>query len=516
MKRSMSYRHKVIALIIIFLLLRIITASVLELGNDEAYYWLYSQDLRWNYFDHPPMIAAWVRLSTLNSWLDNYELMVRAGSIIGCAFSTWFLYRAVSLIHSEKAGWFTACLFNASLYAGMVAGILVMPDSPQLFFWTFCLWQIAKLMQDDRKWTTWILLGIAAGLCIMSKVHGVFIWFGLGLFTLVNKREWLTRPQWYISLLLSLLIASPIFFWNLEHDFMTWRFHSARVDIEQVDAGKDGFWIELFQQIFINNPVNFILIIAAFLFIRKQKLHPALALYNYIALPLAGILIVISIFRDIWFHWSGPAYTTLLPLAAICLAQINPKSVFPAWLKWSTAFFILAVITWPLSIHYYPGTYGSKNEKTLGLGDVTLDKYGWRKSGESFSDMYRQQVQNGELSSGTPIICPTWWGAHIEYYFARPADAPVIGLGNVETLHHYAWINAERIDTVSMDTAYCIVASIEDTVASHSMDSYYEDSKLVSTIPVYRNGKLVSNFYVHLMTGWKGRTEEFAANHAQQ
>src|ERR1044071_3958733 len=110
MERSMSYRHKVIVLTILFLLLRLITASVLELGNDESYYWLYSQDLQWNYFDHPPMVAAWVRLSTLNGWLDNYEVMIRAGSIIGCAFSTWFLYKAVSLIHSERDGWVAARL----------------------------------------------------------------------------------------------------------------------------------------------------------------------------------------------------------------------------------------------------------------------------------------------------------------------------------------------------------------------------------------------------------------------
>jgi 4-amino-4-deoxy-L-arabinose transferase-like glycosyltransferase len=517
MERSTpDYRRKVIILIILFLVLRLVTASLLELGNDEAYYWLYSQDLRWNYFDHPPMVAAWVRLSTLNGWLDNYEVMVRAGSIIGCAFSTWFLYRAVSLIHSERAGWFTACLFNASLYAGLVAGVLIMPDSPQLFFWSFCLWQIAKLIHNDKKWLTWILFGVAAGLCIMSKVHGVFIWLGLGLFTLLKKREWLIRPQLYVSLLLSILITSPIFIWNLQHDFLTWRFHSARVTIDQVDTGKDSFLIELIQQVIVNNPFNIILIIAAFLCIRKQKLHPALVAYNCIALPLAIVLIVISFFRDIWFHWSGPAYTTLLPLAAIHLAQVNTRKIFPSWLKWSTGFFAAILIAWPMFIHYYPGTYGSKDEKTLGLGDVTLDKYGWKESGESFSAMYRQQVDAGHVSRRTPIICPTWWGAHIEYYFARPADAPVIGLGDVQTLHHYAWLNAERIDSVDMDTAFSIITSIEDTAAYGPLNSYYRQQQLITTIPVHRNGKPVSNFYVHMLTGWRGRTDHLAAIYAQQ
>lgn len=517
MERSLrSYQHKVIILILVFLVLRLITASVLELGNDEAYYWLYSQDMQWNYFDHPPMVAAWVRLSTLNGWLEEYEVMVRAGSVIGCAFSTWFLYKAVSLIHSERAGWFAACLFNASLYAGIVAGVLIMPDSPQLFFWSLCLWMIAKLIYNDRNWWTWLLFGASAGLCVMSKVHGVFIWFGLGLFILFYKRDWLKRPQLYVSLLLSLLIMSPIFFWNLQHDFMTWRFHSARVTIDRVDTGKDSFWMELFQQVIVNNPVNILLIVLAFLYIRRQRLHPALVAYNFIALPLAIILIVISFFRDIWFHWSGPAYTTLLPLAAIYLTTLKPKKVFPSWLKWSTAFFVLILIGWPVFIQFYPGTYGSKDQRTLGLGDVTLDKYGWKESGESFSEMYKQQVEKGYLSQRTPIICPTWWGAHVEYYFARPADAPVIGLGDVQTLHHYAWLNAERMDAVDMDTAYSITTSIEDSVANGPIRSYYRQQKLIEVIPVHRNGKPVSNFYVYMYTGWRGKTEHLAAIYAQQ
>lgn len=500
-----TYRRQVILLILIFLVLRFVTASVMELGNDETYYWLFSQQLQWNYFDHPGMIAAWIRFFTINGWLEHLEAFVRAGSIIGCAFSTWFLYRAVSLIHDERAGWFAACLFNASLYAGLIAGVLVMPDSPQIFFWTLCLWQIARLAQNDRNWVTWLLIGAAAGFCIMSKVHGVFLWFGLGLFILFKKREWLRRPQLYAALLVSLLITSPILFWNLEYDFMTWKFHSARVDINQADTGKDGFWIEMLQQIVISNPVNFVLIIAALLFSRKSKpLHPALVAYNFIALPLALLLIVISCFRDIWFHWSGPAYITLLPLAAIRLAHTSPKRWIPNSLKWSTAVFILVIAAWPLLIQYYPGTWGSKRNREMGKGDVTLDKYGWKESGEQFAELYRREVAQGHVSPGAPVVCPSWWGAHMEYYFARPADAPVIGLGNVHSLHQYAWLNAERMPAADMDTAYCIVASIEDTMTGKLFGDYYRRQELLTTIPVYRAGKPVSNFYIHRLSGWKG------------
>jgi 4-amino-4-deoxy-L-arabinose transferase-like glycosyltransferase len=500
-----SYKHKVLILILVFVLLRWVTASVVELGNDEAYYWLYSQQLQWNYFDHPPMVAIWVRLFTLNGWLHEYEGLVRAGSVIGCAFSTWFLYRAVSLIGTERAGWFAACLFSASLYAGLIAGILIMPDSPQIFFWTLCLLQIAKLLRNERDRSAWILFGIAAGLCTMSKVHGIFLWFGLGSFILFKKREWLKLPHLYIALFISLATISPIFFWNLQYDFPTWRFHSERVDITETAVEKDGIWIELLGQVLINNPFNVLLIIIALFFSFKKKIqHPVLAAYNFIALPLLLILIIISIFRDTWFHWSGPAYITLIPLAAVYLSRIYLRRLFPAILKWSIGFFIITLIGWPMVIHFYPGTYGSKNLKTFGQGDMTLDKYGWEKAGEYFAEIYQQQIQKGTVPAGTPIICPTWWGAHVEYYFAMPAEAPMIGLGKVNDLHQYAWLNPSRIDRVDMDTAFYILPSFEETNMTGVFEKYYKKQELTITIPVFRRGKFASEFNVYRLTGWKG------------
>ncbi len=111
------YTKKVIALIIACSILRIIIASTVELANDESYYWLYSQDLKWNYFDHPPMVAIWIRLFTLNLWLEKYVMFLRLGSIVGCALSTWFMYKCVATLSNERAGWFAACLYNASFYA---------------------------------------------------------------------------------------------------------------------------------------------------------------------------------------------------------------------------------------------------------------------------------------------------------------------------------------------------------------------------------------------------------------
>ena len=437
--------------------------------------------------------------------LNDYEAAIRLGSMISCALSTWFLFRAVSLIRDERTGWFAACLLNASLYAGLVAGLMVMPDSPQLFFWTLCLWQLARLLKGDhRKWT-WLLFGISAGLCIMSKVHGVFLLGGFVLFTIVRKREWLKEPMFYITVLLSLLIISPILIWNMQHDFISWRFHGSRLNITEQQLAKESFWIESISQVIISNPVNFLLIVMGLTwFVKQRNPDPFLIACNFIALPFIFFVVFLSLFRDIWFHWTGPAFVTLLPLAAVRLADCNKRLVFPSALKWCTAIFLLAMMAWPLIVHYYPGTYGRDNKEMLGKGDVTLDKYGWERSGHYFAGAYTKAVEEKMIAPQTPVVCPTWWGAHIEYYFARQAGAPVIGLGDTLRLGHYNWLNKERLPVTDMDTAFLIEPSIEYGKAENFYHRYYNKQELLYTLFVYRNGKVAFNFNVSRLTGWKG------------
>jgi hypothetical protein len=499
------FDHKVIGAIIIFSLLRICIAGILELGNDETYYWLYSQQLQWNYFDHPPMVAFGIRLFTFNLVLDEYEIFVRLSSIAGCALSSWFMYKAVCLIANHRAGWFAVILYNVSFYAGIIAGLLVMPDSPQLVCWTFSLWMIAKIARNDRQWKPWLLLGIAAGLCIMSKIHGAFIWIGLGLFILTKKRDWLTRPQLYSAVLLTLLLVSPLLIWNWQYDFITWRFHSERVNIAEAAERKDNFVMAFFGQILVSNPVNFCLIaLTLFTTWKIRKSQPvALTIYNFIALPFIVLLIFISVFRDIWAHWSGPAYITLLPAAAIWLDKYKEPAMHQRWLRWAAGLFLLFLLAWPLTVHFYPGTFGNKNNRQLGEGDITLDKYGWQDAGKTFIDLYTAEQQQGLMPAGSPVVCSNWWGAHLEYYFCRQGDIPVIGLGNIKELHQYAWLNKHREDETNMGAAYAIISSIEKVEIPAVFRNYYQQMSLITTIPVYRNKKIVQYFYVYRLSGWK-------------
>src|SRR5215212_4075477 len=101
-KTKSRYRKYLVILLGIMLVFRLALAFGTELGNDEAYYWLYSQYLQWNYFDHTPMVALTIRVFTANGLLQHFEGFVRLGSVAGGLIASYFLFRAVALLHSER------------------------------------------------------------------------------------------------------------------------------------------------------------------------------------------------------------------------------------------------------------------------------------------------------------------------------------------------------------------------------------------------------------------------------
>jgi hypothetical protein len=498
-----AYSRYVALLIISFSIFRLILAAFTELGTDESYYWLYTQKLQWNYFDHPAMVAVWTRIFSLNLLLEN-ELFIRLGSIVSAAFATWFLYKATATFASEKAGWYAAVLLNTSFYASIVAGLFIMPDSPQLFFWTLSLWMLSRIiMLDDKSWRNWLLFGLSSGLCIMSKVHGAFIPLGVCVYALLIKTRWLQWPRFYAGMIVCSLSLLPLLIWNWNNDFITFRFHGNRI----VFNGLNDIYFrnEWFGQLLMNNPVNVTLIALALTvgYNYTRKLHPQLLVLVFIGLPLSFILLFISFSRFVLPHWSGPAYVSLIPIGAVWMAQFSTKKILHRWLQYSFAAFAFFAVGWQLAINYFPGTFGSKNELTLGKGDVTLDRYGWEEAGKVFRDFYADEVTNQKLPSNTPIVIHKWWGSHIEYYFCRQQNIPVIGLGDVYTINHYLWTN-NRYKHIDRSMALCIIPSDEYVNAKERYGRWYQSVSLIETIDVYRNGKKAHRFYIYRLAGWKG------------
>jgi 4-amino-4-deoxy-L-arabinose transferase-like glycosyltransferase len=262
----LDFYKKTVLLIAGSTLLRMTIAGFLELGNDEVYYQTYAQHLQWSYFDHPPMVAWMIRMTTFNLQGDS-EFFIRLGSVLFAAAGTWLIFKIGMRVKNEYAGFIAAILYTTSFYTSVISGIFVLPDSPQVFFWLLGIYCMIRVLDSDSSVSKqsfyWMLLGITTGLCIMSKVHGIFLCLGFGAYIVFYRKDLLKSRGFWISCLIAAIVISPIFFWNFSNHFITYTYHRGRFGFLGNRPDPDRLIQQVLGSVFYSNPVNFIIYVLA-------------------------------------------------------------------------------------------------------------------------------------------------------------------------------------------------------------------------------------------------------------
>ncbi|MDP4289796.1 MAG: glycosyltransferase family 39 protein [Bacteroidota bacterium] len=497
---------------------RLFIGYLLELGNDEVYYLTYAYSPDLSHFDHPPMVGFLIQLFTLNFAL-NSELFIRLGPILLCAGSSWIIYRIGCMLRDELTGLIAVVMFTASIYASVIAGTFILPDSPQLFFWLAGLFFLLKTLPDpsqvfNRKGLYWA--GLFIGLAMLSKYTSVFLWVGAILYIIFYKKQWLSKKELYLGILISFLLFLPVLIWNFDNKFISFLYHSERVAVTNNGLRPDYFFTELLGEIMYNNPLVFFMIAAALIaVIRKRHFlnrdHKKLLLF--IAIPIILLFLGIALFRRTLPHWTGPAYTTLILVAACWQRErIIRSKLFrplPGIVGWAMILTILAAI---LGVGQVTNGWFDQPAKCkpteLGKNDVTLDLYGWHQIGNEFSAIRVRTEKKGLIKEDAPIISWRWFpAANIDFYIARPNGMKVLALGKFEDIHKYAWLNKERGGFHSGMDAWFICTSRDFKDPDEIYSTCFDSIKMVETVPVYRGGKHVMNAFVFRMKSLKPNAE---------
>lgn len=499
-------------------LIRIFIAATMELSVDEVYYWTYALYPDWSHFDHPPMVGFVIQLFSLNLLFDG-ELALRFGAIVISIGNTLTIYSIGKTIKNPLTGLYAAFLLNASIYCSLLAGNFIIPDTPQLLFWLLSLKFLitalpAKPIQKKES-IYFLIASVFAGLAILSKYHGVFIWAGIGLYVIFYNRNWFKVPALYIGGVISALFALPILIWNIQNDWISFNFHGDRVASDLV-LRFDYLFRELFGQIAYNNPVNYVIIVLALFAISKHKLsipskYIRLLLFN--SFPIWIVFTSFSLFRQTLPHWTGPAFTPLLLLAAVFIydktSQLNlpkKKILFPKMIKGSIfLLYGLLLLAWGL-INFFPGTIGKTDTVSkYGDTDFTLDMYGWRQVKTGFEEIVKRDVAHHEMSLDAPILCPKYFpGTEIDYYVAKPLGKKVLQYGSFQDIHKYAWINKTRGDLKVGEDAYMISTSNWYKDPHQYYDEYFNEIIATDTISINRSGRLAYYAFVYRLKGYLG------------
>ena len=504
---KIDYPKKTIWLIGIAIIVKVALSFLLELGNDEVYYYTYAVQPDWNHFDHPPMVGWMIQLSTLNlNWVST--LSMRLGSILAAAISTWIVFRTGALIHNERAGWIAALLYTCSIYTSIIAGLFIMPDSPQLLFFTGSIYLMIKWVVKPHLFTklNWLVLGLLIGLATLSKVHGLYLWVGFGGFLLFHQLKTLKQPFLYIAVIITLLALIPILYWNIAYDFITYKFHSKRVLHSGIQVA--SFFQQIAGEFFYQNPLVYISCLIPLLRFKKlkaifqvqstsnQKSTSLVSLLLWLSLPLIALFWSISLFNPTLPHWTGPGFIALFLLAGVYWSETS-KKLIPNLIQWALGFFVVLVIGFIGLVHVFPIQLGSKSPDNLGEYNPINDVTGWNQFSAEFKTLVQHDTSGG-MQAKAPILVSKWFPAgHILFYTARSTQKQVIAIGALEDVHKFAWLNQDQPNLQIGQDAYFIQPSNLPFDPTQSILPYFEKMGKTDTIQIKQRGLLLRNFYVY-------------------
>jgi len=174
-------------LLFVWFLLNVVQSLFTEIGNDEAYYWTYAQQLDWGYFDHPPMVALVVKAGTLLA--GNATLGVRLFVMLMQVLFLVILFRLTQVERSrQNIGLFFVVAFSVVMLQAY--GFIATPDAPLLFFTVLFLWSYSYFLHTDYSPKGALLMAFCMAGLMYSKYHGALVI----LFVILSNLKLFRKP----------------------------------------------------------------------------------------------------------------------------------------------------------------------------------------------------------------------------------------------------------------------------------------------------------------------------------
>ncbi|MGI4022137.1 MAG: ArnT family glycosyltransferase [Janthinobacterium lividum] len=300
--------------LLVWSLVNLLQSYFTEVHPDEAYYWIYSRFLDWGYFDHPPMVALFIRAG---DYLFHNELSLRLFTVFTSSFSWWILWQIVKKYQVE-AKWFILVISSISIFH--VFGFTTTPDAPLFFFGTLFYFFYQQYLEKDTPVVT-VLLSLSLAGALYSKYHAVL----LVVFTLMANPKLVSRKSFWLMAILTLILFLPHIFWQINHDFPSVKYHL-------VERSASYYKIEftllyLVGQLFMAGPL-----VGWFWFyqvsrFRATDIFTKTLLFNFVGTLLFFLINTSKV--AVQPHWTLIGF---LPLVMLVLISIKHK-LKPTWLQ---------------------------------------------------------------------------------------------------------------------------------------------------------------------------------------
>jgi membrane-associated phospholipid phosphatase len=295
-----------------------IASGIIQLGEDEAYQWLWSKHLALSYYSKPPLIAYTQFLGT-SLWGDT-AFGIRFFSPVIAAVLSLLLLRFFAREVNARAGFFLLLIITATPL--MSAGAVLMTIDPlSVLFWTAAMLAGWRAVQPDAPTRRWLWVGLWMGLGFLSKYTELFQLLSWAVFFILwpPARKHLRRPGPYLALLVHLVCALPVLIWNAQHDWIT-------VSHVAQDAGVHSVWKPTLKylgeflggEVGLLNPILFgATVWAAIAFWRRGRHNPRLIYFFSMGAPVFLAYLVHSFRSRVQLNWIAPSVLPLFCLMVI-------------------------------------------------------------------------------------------------------------------------------------------------------------------------------------------------------
>ena len=367
--------------------LRLATAALVPLTEDEAYYRLWSQHLSLGYYDHPPMIAWWIRAGI--TLVGDNALGVRLLTALGNLAATTIVFDLARRLGDERTGLKAALLYNCTLTIGAAAALAV-PDAPAGLFWLTTLWALTRAWRTSGKdlgW--WLLAGAAAGLATLSKYSALFMAPGVVLWLLVTPegRRRLAGPGPWLAAVIAIALFAVNVGWNATHHWETFGKQFGRAAAHRLAPQYLAEFV-VGQFVLLNPAVAILAGLGAARAWRERNGQFVAWLMLATGAPFAAYLMLHSLHDRVQAHWPVPLYGPAAILAAwACDKASGWRAGLARWAPLGLAVSVIAVAHAAIPID-------------LGPGDPALQLRGWPR----FAKDVRRQAGTawiGAMSYGT-------------------------------------------------------------------------------------------------------------------
>lgn len=377
LKKAPSFNVAILAaLVLVLLRLIYVWLGPLDLSPDEAQYWDWSRTLDWSYYSKPPLVSWLIWLST--QIFGHTEVGVRFFSVLSISAMSLIAYKLVATWRSPQAGWmaFIAIHLTPLTAAG---GLLMTPDAICTTLWLFALFLLSKVnWHKEGQWKLFLAIGLTIGLAGLAKYTAAVFYPLLGLYLLIDKqrRTWLLKPQIYAAGLLSLACVTPVLYWNMQNDWISFKHVAGQAGgTRTFDPLKyqGNFWGGQFGVV---GPITFLFMLGWWL--KQKRIQENGLLLWWFSAPLFALFVLKAFDAKVQANW---------PVLATATALIGLVGWIVSQPKWARKLFAAGM---SLSLLVTTAAYDSNIIRSLGINlsakrDPIKPLLGWSTLGNQIS-----------------------------------------------------------------------------------------------------------------------------------